>query len=208
MKARLLFLLLLGQMFFSYGQIQINQITPTAVSNGLNVNLLVTAYSGAGYLSHNYTTTGNTINLSVCYWINATAPVFQISNDFIIPVPNNTNYTINVSVVYSTSQINCNNFSIGPTATAYYLDVDDFEKIKEDYALFPNPTDGKVDFRGNAASINEISLFDNLGRLVKQTKNSIGNSLDLKNLNDGVYLVKIETEFGVINQKIILKNKS
>lgn len=197
--------MLLGQMFFSYGQIQINQITPTAVSNGLNINLLVTAYSGAGYLSHTYTVTGNTINLSVCYWFNATAPVFQINNDFLIPVRNNTNYVINISVIYSSSQVNCNNFSTGPTATAYYLDVVDFEKIKDDYTLYPNPTVGKVEFKGNENSIDRISVFDNVGRLVKLTESSVNNRLDLEGLNNGVYFVKIETEFGIVNQKLILK---
>lgn len=206
MKTKLFFLLLLGQLYSSYGQsIQINQITPTAVSGGVNVNLIVTTFNGAGYLSHTYTVNGNTINLSVCYWFNFTLPVFQINNDFVIPVQNNTNYTINVSTFNSSSATVCDFYSAGPTGTVNYLEIDGFEKIKEEYTLFPNPTQGKVAFNGDEILINKITIYDNFGRLIKQLKDTTDTYLDLKELNDGMYFVKIETENGSLNQKIILK---
>ncbi len=206
MKTKLFFLLLLGQLSTSYGQsIQINQITPTPVSGGINVNLLVTTYNGAGYLSHSYTINGNTINLSVCYWFNFTLPVFQISNDFLIPVTNTTNYDINVSIFNSSSATVCDFFSAGPTGTVNYLETDNFESIKDDYTLTPNPSKGKVEFKGNENAINQITIFDNFGRQLQQIKKTSNNNLDLNQLKDGIYLIKIDTENGIVNQKVIVK---
>lgn len=206
MKTNLLILIIYLNVAFSFGQsIQINQITPTAVNSGINVNLLVTTFNGAGYLNHSYTTIGNTINISVCYWFNFTLPVYQINTDFFIEVPNNVNYIINVSVFNSSSQTVCDNFSFGPTATTNYLDTYSFEKIKNDYSIYPNPTIGTVEFKGDELLINQILVYDNFGRLIKELNSFPSKNIDLFELNDGIYLVKIITEYGSFNEKLIIK---
>lgn len=135
MRMRLFFLLIVFNFSSIYSQsIQINQITPSSVSGGINVNLLVTTFNGAGYLSNAYTVNGNTINLSVCYWFNVLQPVYQMSNDFFIPISNSSSYTINISIFHSLSTTVCDYFSAGPTATTNFLDVNNFEKAKENYA--------------------------------------------------------------------------
>ena len=203
---RLFFLLLVLNYSSIYSQsIQINQITPSSVSGGINVNLLVTTFNGAGYLSNSYTVNGNTINLSVCYWFNLLQPVYQMSNDFFIPISNSSNYTINISIFHSLSSTVCDYFSAGPTATTNFLDVNNFEKVKENYALFPNPTSGKIEFIGDQSMINKISIFDNIGRIIKSEDNIINNSLELNEFNDGIYFIKLETKSGNFTQKIILK---
>jgi hypothetical protein len=203
---RLFFLLLVFNFSSIYSQsIQINQITPSSVSGGINVNLLVTTFNGAGYLSNSYTVNGNTINLSVCYWFNVLQPVYQMSNDFFIPISNSSSYTINISIFHSLSTTVCDYFSAGPTATTNFLDVNNFEKAKENYALFPNPTSGKIEFIGDQSMINKISIFDNIGRIIKSEENIINNSLELNEFNDGIYFIKLETKSGNFTQKIILK---
>jgi hypothetical protein len=205
MKMRLLFLLLILNFSSSYSQsIQINQITPTSVSGGINVNLLVTTYNGAGYLSNDYTIIGNTINLSVCYWFNVLQPVYQMSNDFFIPIANSASYTINVSIFHSMSSTVCDYFSVGPTSAVNFLDVTSFEKFPEKFALFPNPTTGKIEFNCDQTFINKFSVFDNLGRMIKSEENSIKNSFDLSGFNDGIYFINFETKNGNFTQKIIL----
>ena len=202
---RLLFLLLILNFSSSYSQsIQINQITPTSVSGGINVNLLVTTYNGAGYLSNDYTIIGNTINLSVCYWFNVLQPVYQMSNDFFIPIANSASYTINVSIFHSMSSTVCDYFSVGPTSAVNFLDVTSFEKFPEKFALFPNPTTGKIEFNCDQTFINKFSVFDNLGRMIKSEENSIKNSFDLSGFNDGIYFINFETKNGNFTQKIIL----
>ena len=202
---RLLFLLLILNFSSSYSQsIQINKITPTSVSGGINVNLLVTTYNGAGYLSNDYTIIGNTINLSVCYWFNVLQPVYQMSNDFFIPIANSASYTINVSIFHSMSSTVCDYFSVGPTSAVNFLDVTSFEKFPEKFALFPNPTTGKIEFNCDQTFINKFSVFDNLGRMIKSEENSIKNSFDLSGFNDGIYFINFETKNGNFTQKIIL----
>lgn len=206
MKTKLLFLMFFGQIFISNGQsIQINQITPTAVSDGINVNLLVTTYNGAGYLSHSYTVVENTINLSVCYWFNTTLPMYQINNDFLISVPNNINYIINVSIFNSFSQTVCDNFSTGPTASTNYLEIENFEEANNKYLIYPNPSKGTIELIGDESLIKHIKIYDNLGRLIKQLKERITKNIDLYELNDGIYIINIETESGNLNQRFIIK---
>ena len=85
MKKSLPLCVLLFFMAFGYGQsIQITDMTATPVAGGVNVNLKTVSFNGAGYLSYEYTITANVINLSVCYWFNATLPVLTFDNDFFI----------------------------------------------------------------------------------------------------------------------------
>jgi Secretion system C-terminal sorting domain len=206
MKTKLLLFLFLIQFQFSKGQnIQIDAITPTAVSGGINVNVLVTTFNGAGYLSHTYSVSGSTINLSVCYWFNITLPVFQISTDFLIPVSNTTNYTINVSTTHSASATVCDNFSSGPSGTANYLSTDEYEILKENFKLIPNPSNGFVDYLGSDIEVEQLTLFDHLGRLIEKRNQVTETEFDFSHLSEGIYIIQIDTEKGVFNQKLIIK---
>jgi hypothetical protein len=207
MKTKLVLLLLLTQFHFSNGQnIQIESITPTAVSGGINVNVLVTTFNGAGYLSHTYSVSGSTINISVCYWFNFTLPVYQISTDFLIPVSNTTSYTINVSTTHSTSATVCNNFSSGPSGTTNYLSSDEYELEKENFKLIPNPSNGLVAYLGSDIEVQQLTIFDHLGRLIQQRNQVTETEFDFSYLSEGIYIIQIDTEKGEFNQKLIIKN--
>ena len=205
MKKKLLLFIFLINCLFCLGQnIQINQITPTAVNGGININVLVTTFNGAGYLSHTYTVTGNTINLSVCYWFNLTLPVFQISTDFLIPVSNTQNYTINLSTFHSSSPTICNFHSAGPTATRQFLNVKNIEKDKNNFIVFPNPSDGIFEFKENYSSIKQIKVYDFMGKIVKVFNDFKTNQIDLSILNNGIYHLEIENDLGISFQKIVV----
>lgn len=206
MKTKLLFLLFFVQLSIVNGQsIQINQIMTTPVNGGINVNLLVTTYNGAGYLSHSYTVVGNTINLDVCYWFNSLQPIYQISKDFLITVPNDINYVINISIFNSSSQTVCNNFSAGPTASTNYLETENFELQNSKYAIYPNPSKGIIELKGVDSLVKQIKIYDNLGRLIKLLNGGSISNIDLFELKDGIYYVYVETETGNWKKKLILK---
>lgn len=206
MKTKLLFLILLCQVLSSNGQsIEINQITPTAVSGGINVNLLVTTYNGAGYLNHSYTVIGNTINLSVCYWFNSLQPVYQMSNDFLISTPNNIDYNINVNIINSSSQTVCDNYSTGPNSTTNFLKNEEFDNLINKYSIYPNPSKGEIELIGDGSLVKSLNIYDNLGRLIKQVNERITEKIDLYDLKDGIYFVLIKTEDGILNQKLVIK---
>lgn len=69
--------------------------------------------------------------------------------------------------------------------------------------IYPNPSTGIVSFEHeNIASIEVVDLTGKV--LVSKTEN-ITNSLDLTNLNDGVYFVKINSNNKIVTEKIIIK---
>lgn len=206
MKSKLILLLLFAQSFYTNGQsIEINQITPTAVEGGINVNLLVTTYNMADYLSHEYSVEGNTINLTVCYWFTLLLPVYQIENDFFINVPNNETYTIQVNIVHSSSDVTCDYYANGPSSSVTYLDNEKFEKPLHQYSIYPNPSNGIITFSGDESKVKTIKIYDNFGRLVKQLNNNFTNSIAVHELIDGIYFILFETEIGNLNQKLVIR---
>jgi hypothetical protein len=206
MKTKLLFLLFFVQLSIVNGQsIQINQIMTTPVNDGINVNLLVTSSSGAGYLSHSYTVVGNTINLDVCYWFNSLSVISQISKDFLITVPNDINYVINISTFNSSSSTVCDYFSVGPTASINYLETENYELQNSKYSIYPNPSKGIIELKGVDSLVKQIKIYDNLGRLIKLFNGDGISNIDLFELNDGIYYVYVETETGNWKKKLIIK---
>ncbi|MBK8601415.1 MAG: T9SS type A sorting domain-containing protein [Flavobacterium sp.] len=206
MKTKLLLLFLLGQITLSNAQnIAIDQITPTIVDGGINVNLLVTTFNGAGYLSNSYEVTGNTINLSVCYWFSAILPVFQMSNDFFIPLTEGGLYTINVRIFHSASTTTCDFFSAGPIGTVVLLSNNTFENVKKQPELFPNPTSGIIEINFEPNEINAIQIWDSMGRLIKEIKERSTNRINLSDLTNGIYWIKIATSSGNSVHKVIIQ---
>lgn len=206
MKTKLILLLVFAQSLYTNGQsIEINQITPTAVEGGINVNLLVTTYNMADYLSHEYSVEGNTINLTVCYWFNPLLPMYQIENDFLISVPNDVDYVIHVSIVHSSSDDTCNYHSNGPTSSVTFLDNETFEKPSQKYSIYPNPSNGIITLTGDTSRLKTIKIYDNSARLVKQINDNFSKNIDVHELVDGMYFVHLETELGNSNQKLVIR---
>lgn len=161
---------------------------------------MVTTYNIVGYLDNSYTITGNTIELSVCYWFGTLQPVYEMSNDFFIPVADAGIYTIIVKIFHSSSDTVCDYFSSGPTATV--LSTTNFENKDKKLQLFPNPTTGKVAFEDTSINIKNVNIYDNVGRLIK---NISSDTIDLTELNEGIYFVSITTDLNTYTQKIIVK---
>ena len=196
--------------FNSFGQfsdpsVAITSVSSSAVAGGININLQVSRVHAASFLSHTYTVNGTAINLSVCYFISPLTMPVNLNNNFLIPVSNNTNHTIFIDIMNSTSPTVCNNFLAGQTTILNYLDNDSFDLFKQDYLLFPNPTNRKIAFKNTEKTFKQISFFDIQGRLVKQFTSNFKDGFDLIDLENGIYLVKVESENGHLTQKIVLK---
>ncbi len=79
-------------------------------------------------------------------------------------------------------------------------------------SLFPNPTSSTVQLEANLVGSSEaiLQLFDRTGRLVFSQKaeaqsGKLNQQLDLSNYNKGIYLLKIITEKGHINRKVVVQ---
>ncbi|MDR0206170.1 MAG: T9SS type A sorting domain-containing protein [Bacteroidales bacterium] len=75
-----------------------------------------------------------------------------------------------------------------------------------DVSVFPNPTTGELRIENRELKIDNVDIYDVFGRKHKGTKARRHEeewSLDLSNLANGVYLLRIQTEQGIITKKII-----
>ena len=69
------------------------------------------------------------------------------------------------------------------------------ETINHNLELYPNPTNGFLNFNGNTL-LEDIQAIDNHGKIVFEIKiNSFKGSLDLSHLNRGIYFVKASSNF-------------
>jgi len=78
------------------------------------------------------------------------------------------------------------------------VDVKDIIKNELDVNLYPNPTSHTI----NLEILESLTwqLYDNQGRFVK---NGVEHMIDIQNMNDGMYLLKIKIKDRIIVKKII-----
>ena len=89
---------------------------------------------------------------------------------------------------------------VQPTLTAG-LDT----KKEINFAVYPNPSEGKITIAGNLNNSSAI-ITDMRGRIFKEVKNiSTGQQIDLTDLQRGSYFITIETDGKPTTQKLILQ---
>ncbi len=79
------------------------------------------------------------------------------------------------------------------------------ESIVEDNSitLYPNPTNTEVNISSESI-INSIEIFNSLGqRVYYSVVNSMEKTIDISSFTNGVYILGVNTENGVIRKKII-----
>ncbi|MDP2386928.1 MAG: T9SS type A sorting domain-containing protein [Bacteroidota bacterium] len=74
-----------------------------------------------------------------------------------------------------------------------------------EFLLYPNPASDKVHIQQNTSSqkINEVVLINTYGSEYKLNLND-KNEVDVSQLAEGVYIVKIKTNAGIITKKIVI----
>ncbi len=78
------------------------------------------------------------------------------------------------------------------------------EKINYGFSIFPNPTNGKLNFDFTNQNIKTIKVFDLIGNeLIKKTKVINYETIDLSNLEKGIYLIEISNFKKIFTTKII-----
>jgi alpha-tubulin suppressor-like RCC1 family protein len=93
------------------------------------------------------------------------------------------------TIYYSPTIINC------PTLST------DSENFTNNVSLFPNPVKDILYFQ-TEENILKIDIFDIIGRKF-ETSTIIDNKIDLSELKSGSYIIKLYTEKGILNKKII-----
>ena len=107
-----------------------------------------------------------------------------------IPIKHGTFFTFNDSI----------SFCIGSINSLQNLE-------KEDLKLFPNPARDKIYINHSSISENTpifVKIFNNQGKTVFENQIYLGEPINIDNLNDGFYLIKIETANSFIINKFII----
>ena len=79
------------------------------------------------------------------------------------------------------------------------LDVEEVDESS--LAIFPNPVKDVLNINYDKA-ISQIDVYDVNGKLVK-TLTTVGSSINVSDLSDGIYMLNIQTEEGLVIRKIV-----
>ena len=79
------------------------------------------------------------------------------------------------------------------------------DETLSDLVMFPNPTEGILNFESTADISNKVAtVFDITGKKIFSSK-LLNNSLDVSQLNSGVYVIRLEEKGKIINRKFVKK---
>ncbi|MEZ4874671.1 MAG: choice-of-anchor B family protein [Flavobacteriaceae bacterium] len=75
-------------------------------------------------------------------------------------------------------------------------------------SIFPNPANKNITVYSPSSHLLTLEVYDLLGKRISQKIDGERNSyqLDLSNLKDGIYFIKIDTEIGSVTKKIIKRH--
>ncbi len=82
-----------------------------------------------------------------------------------------------------------------------FLDIE--EQTISNFKLYPNPTKNQFTIQlGNALELENLNIYDNLGKLVLNSKEA---TIDTSKLASGLYVVEIQTNKGKGSKKLIIE---
>ncbi len=74
------------------------------------------------------------------------------------------------------------------------------------FSAFPNPTTGLVQFRFTQNEVQKLSVFNIMGKqIIAKSGLSQNETIDLSDVESGIYIVSIQTDSGIFTKKIIRK---
>lgn len=87
------------------------------------------------------------------------------------------------------------------TCVIKWSGIDDHE-FKSDVTIYPNPAASETNIKVKNAYSFSICIFDLNGRLLREIVNQ--TKIDLRNFNDGTYLIKVYTKKDIYFKKLII----
>jgi len=142
-------------------------------------------------------------------------PVFTDDNCGISSVINNYNGTStlngeslpegNISIYWTVSDTS-NNSSICSFDVLInnYLDIEDLNQSA--ISIYPNPTNGMINYQLEKDNIKGLSIFNTTGHLIlNKSINKQKGSIDLSSFVKGIYILRIQTDNSILTKKIVKK---
>lgn len=135
-------------------------------------------------------------------------PGGEWTNEICIQV-NDSDAASNNNSPYDTWTITIDYYDVGGVTTYSFdsncnLNTEGFEELNA-LSVYPNPVESELNFE-NPTQINldQVEVFNMKGQLVKSFKNT-NNSINVDNLNQGVYFVKVKSEENIQTFKVLKK---
>lgn len=114
------------------------------------------------------------------------------------------------------SALYVNSTSISPVQSYTFQNVNSDNTIEVEFSLitdiegnnisdiiiYPNPSNGIITIKGD--DIQNVDIYDAMGRIVLSEKH-FSNSINLSNLSDGLYNVRIYSNDKFVNKQVIIK---
>ena len=96
--------------------------------------------------------------------------------------------------------------NIACVATLANLSAEDvMENEYNNVTIFPNPAKTTLTLKAETAGVKEAKIINSLGQIVKEFSFETTTTVDIKDLNNGVYFVKILGD-NVVTKKIVVRN--
>ena len=96
--------------------------------------------------------------------------------------------------------------NIACVATLANLSTESVAENKYDYVtMFPNPAKNTLTLASEMEGIQEVQIVNSLGQIVKEFSFETSLTIDVKDLNNGIYFVKILSD-NPVTKKIVVKN--
>ncbi|MPS74465.1 MAG: T9SS type A sorting domain-containing protein [Chryseobacterium sp.] len=122
-----------------------------------------------------------------------------------------TNYTaVNGIVTIPNVAVGAHTITKGDTTNLFYIKTAYATMATSDIGkaqvkLYPNPVSDYLNINSEGQKIISVKVYNFAGALVKNNVAVNGDSVDLRNLNAGNYIISITTDKGTVNSKIIKK---
>lgn len=119
----------------------------------------------------------------------------------------NPNGTYTVTVTHKgTLNASLQNYSLIVSGPQINLDAEQFVANKSSINVFPNPTSNVLNFdASDFTQISQVQIIDLSGKIINTNFNLNQKSIDVSNLQTGVYFIKFTTDRGIITKKFIKK---
>ncbi|MFY0712998.1 T9SS type A sorting domain-containing protein [Seonamhaeicola sp. NFXS20] len=135
------------------------------------------------------------LNITTDYddWTTSTI-TFTATNTFVVV------YIRSLNSVNTDTEVFYDNFSLMLDETASVED-----KLASKFKIFPNPVDDVLTIDSNNIEVSSVKIYDLLGKQVYAQKGLVSKNINVSQLNSGLYLLKLDTNSGSLNKKIIIE---
>jgi len=77
--------------------------------------------------------------------------------------------------------------------------------LSSQISIYPNPVQNELFIDLNNLKVTKMSILDYSGRLVKSTTNNTTNHIDVSDLHQGIYILKVSTDYGISTRRFVKK---